>query len=121
MPDPEVLLKCNHPGCDYVTSEMYNYCPKCGLVLYLYVDGEWGRSAINRLGPEGAACPMAPDCDSLSLYVPDCDRQDPTWRCFAAMHDRVESILVEIRLVRKALEDAGLQGLQKPRPDPHKA
>jgi hypothetical protein len=105
----DILLKCTRPGCGFVTSEVHhNYCPLCGLVLYSFVDGHYFGASMAGLSPKDAKCPMASDCAAIGFYVPECDQEQPGWRCFAAIHQRVESVQYEIRLVRKALEEAGL-------------
>lgn len=111
-----VLFKCTRKGCDFATSEVYNYCPLCGSITYLF-DGDKGiRPGISITGPD-SACPMAYQCAGMELHDADCEKLEVRHNCIVGMWHMLECLEHELRTMRRAFEEAGLQVSPRPAAD----
>ena len=103
-----ILNKCSRPMCDFVTSETYNYCPMCGGVLFVFVDGESVGSTADIMS-RGALCDMADQCKSIGLYSAECDELKLRHQCVQVLAGYLESLELEFRMLRLAFAEAGLR------------
>jgi hypothetical protein len=102
------VYKCARKKCDFVTADPFNYCPFCGSIMVLCTDEKEAFPTITLVN-QGARCDLAHQCSPMGLHSEACDGKSVRNDCVVALGQMIESLGHELRTLRLAFQEAGLQ------------
>jgi hypothetical protein len=109
------IFRCARKGCDFATRQPFNFCPMCGSVIYLYKADRAIEPTIGLISD--SACTMSYKCVGIELYDEQCEKLELRHKCVIGLWTQVEALEREIRTMRLAFQDAGLQIPPRPESD----